>query len=75
MSKPVRLAKVQDNTASNKVVFEAFLERYAPYILLILIIVLCVLIIALIVAMVSHGNANVTMVESGNYYNHLQDVI
>ena len=73
MSKPARLHKVQDNSTM-KEDMELFLQRYAPYILLILIIVLCVLIIALVVAMVTHGN-NMTMVESGNYYNHLKDVI
>ena len=73
MKEPVRLHK--QDTTSHKVMFEAFLQRYAPYILLLLIIILCILIIALIVAMATHGGANVTMVESGNYYNHLQDVI
>ena len=69
VNKPVRLAK--QNTTS----WESTLQRYSPYILLILIIVLLILIIATIIAVAHMGGSNVTMVESGNYYNHFQDVI
>ena len=73
MKEPVRLHK--QDTTSHRLDFEAFLQRYAPYILLLLIIVLSILIIALIVAMASHGSANVTTMDSNNYYYHLKDVI
>ena len=69
MSKPVRLSK------QNTTRWESTLQKYSPYILLILMIVLLILIIATIVAIVHMGGGNVTMVESGNYYNHFQDVI
>lgn len=71
MSKPVRLSKEQ-NTMSG---WESFLQRNSPYILLILFIVLLILIIATIIAVAHMGGGNITMVESGNYYNHFADVI
>ena len=73
MSQPIRLQKQDD--ISYKMRMEAWLERHAPYILFLLIILLIVLIIALVMSIVAHGGANVTVVESGNYYNHFQDVI
>ena len=73
MNDPVRLSKV--NKVSHRERMEAWLNRHAPYILFLLIILLIVLIIALVMSIVAHGGANVTVVESGNYYNHFQDVI
>ena len=70
MSKPVRLAKETDIPT-----WVEFLNRYSPYIVMLLIIILMILIIAVIVSIAQMGGANMTMVESGNYYYHLQDVI
>ena len=69
MNKPVRLSKQEDTT------WEDTLQRYSPYILIICMIILVILIIATIIAFVNMTGGNVTMVESGNYYNHFQDVI
>ena len=75
MKEPVRLAKeTQDNTTSFDV-FLGVLNQYSPYIVLALIIILILLIILLVFAVAQAGGANVTMMESGNYYYHLQDVI
>jgi len=72
---PVRLAKeTHDNTTSFDV-FLGVLIRYSPYIVLALIIILILLIIMLVFAVAQAGGANMTMVESGNWYNHMQDVI
>lgn len=74
MSSPARLQKTEE--MSIKAAFESFLIRHANVLLPILIIVLLFLIIALAVAVVDVTSAhNIVMVESGNYYNHLQDVI
>ena len=67
---PIRLQKIDDTPR-----WIDFLNRYSPYILILLIIILMLLIIAVIVAFAQMGGANMTMVESGNYYYHLQDVI
>ena len=48
-------------------------QKYTIYILIALIIILFILIMTLVAVIVQSGN--VTMVESGNYYYHLQDVI
>ena len=74
MKEPVRLAKeTQDNTTSFDIL--GVLNKYSPYIVLVLIIILMILIIMLVVVLVQHGNANVTMMDSNNYYYHLKDVI
>ena len=73
-SSPARLHKAEEVSIMDKI--ESFLNRYAYILLPILIIVLLFLIIALIVAFIGMTSAhNVSMVESGNYYNHLKDVI
>lgn len=68
---PVRLSKQM--TLQERM--EAWLNRHAPTILFILIVILMILIMCLIGALIANGGANTTMVESGNYYNHFQDVI
>ena len=73
MSKPARLHKQQESSLSESV--EMWALKYAHIILPLLILLLILLIVALVATMAAHGGANVTMVESGNYYNHLQDVI
>ena len=70
MSKHVRLEK-QDDTP----LWIEFINKYSPYIMILLIITLMILIIAVIVSIAQMGGANMTMMESGNYYYHLQDVI
>ena len=76
MSKPVRLAK-QDNKSEFKFMesMEMWLLNHGHIIIPLLIILLVLLIVALIATFVAHGGSNVTMVESGNWYNHMQDVI
>ena len=72
MSSPKSLKKAEEKT------MEAFLMKHANIILPILIIVLLFLIIALVIAFIdisSAHNNTIVMVESGNYYNHLKDVI
>lgn len=64
MSNPVRLQKKEEFN------FEVWLLNHAHIFLPLAIIILIALIIALIYAM-----TGVAAVESGNYYNHLQDVI
>ena len=64
MSNPVRLQKKEEFN------FEVWLLNHAHIFLPLAIIILIALIIALIYAM-----TGVAAVESGNYYNHFQDVI
>ena len=64
MSNPVRLQKKEEFN------LEVWLLNHAHIFLPLAIIILIALIIALIYAM-----TGVAAVESGNYYNHLQDVI
>ena len=73
MSKPARLDKRSETTFLDGV--DMWALRYAHILLPLAIILLILLIVALVATMVAHGGANVTMVESGNYYYHLQDVI
>lgn len=76
MSSPKRLCKAEE--VSTMDLIESFLNRYAHILLPILIIVLLFLIIALVMAVIditSAHNTTVVMVESGNYYNHLKDII
>ena len=70
---PIRLAKRNDDTTSFDIL--GVLNKYSPYIVLALIIILILLIIMLVFAVAQAGGANMTFVESGNYYYHLQDVI
>jgi len=69
--KPARLNKKED------AIF-MFRGKYGHIIVPILLIVLIILIIALCIAFIdiatAHNNT-VVMVESGQYYNHLKDVI
>ena len=64
MSNPVRLQKKEEFN------FEVWLLNHTHIFLTLAIIILIALIIALIYAV-----TGVAAVESGNYYNHLQDVI
>ena len=75
MSKPVRLAKQEKSEFNFMESVEMWALKYAHIILPLLILLLILLIVALIATFVAHGGSNVTMVESGNWYNHLQDVI
>lgn len=73
-SSPVRLQKNEEMSVMAKI--EIFLNRHVNILLPILIIVLLFLIIALVIAVIDISSAhNVVMLESGNYYNHLKDVI
>ena len=72
MNNPVRLNKVEEKPMSK---IEQFLLGHANIILPILMIVLLLLIIGVIWSIATMGGGNMTMVESGNYYYHLQDVI
>ena len=73
-SSPARLHKAEDMSIMAKI--ESFLNRHVTILLPILIIVLLFLIISLVMAFIDMSSAhNVVMVESGNYYNHLKDVI
>ena len=67
---PIRLEKVDETPR-----WIQFVNRYSPYIIVALIIILVLLILAVIVAIAHTGGANITMVDSGNYYYHLKDVI
>ena len=73
MSKPVRLEKQEEFNIMKAI--EGWALRNAHILLPLAIILLILLIVALVATIVVHGGANVTMVESGNWYNHLQDVI
>ena len=73
MKQPARLHKQEQSSLLESV--EMWALKHAHIILPLLIILLILLIVALVATMVAHGGANVTMVESGTYYNHLQDVI
>jgi hypothetical protein len=76
MSKePVRLAKEEESEFKFIESLEDWALRNAHILLPLAIILLILLIVALVATIVVHGGANVTMVESGNWYNHLQDVI
>ena len=75
MNDPVRLGK-QDNVQPCYNSLEAWLQRHAILILTICIIVLFVLVFALIGVVFGMIGGHVpSMTESGNLYNHLQDVI
>lgn len=70
---PARLGKPQETP-----IYERILQKYSTVILAIFIILLVIMIIALVIKFVdiaSAHNNTVVMVESGNYYNHLKDVI
>ena len=74
MSSPARLHKVEDKTTMEKI--DQVLMRYAHILLPILVVILIFLIIMVIVAIVNMSSTpNISVVESGNYYNHLKDVI
>lgn len=75
MSKPVRLAKQDESEFKFMESLEMWLLQHGHIIIPLLIILLVLLIIALVATFVAHGGSNVTMVESGNWYNHMQDVI
>ena len=74
MSKePVRLQKQEESNFSDFI--ESWAFRNAHILLPLAIILLILLLVALVATFVVTSGANVTMVESGNWYNHLQDVI
>lgn len=74
MSSPKSLYKAEE--VSLMAMFESFLLQHATILLPILFMVLLFLIIALAVAVMDITSAhNVLVLDSGNYYNHLQDVI
>ena len=76
MSKePVRLAKEEESEFKFIESLEDWALRNAHILLPLAIILLILLLIALVATIVVTSGANVTMVESGNWYNHLQDVI
>ena len=72
MSKPIRLAKQEETSDSLEFIGDWALQ-HAHILLPLAIIILLLLIGCIIGVMVSGGN--MTVVESGNYYNHFQDVI
>lgn len=69
---PIRLEKREDNSMSK---LDKWLWEHANIILPLLAIVLILLIVGLVLSIAHMGGGNVTMVESGQYYNHLQDII
>ena len=76
MPSPKSLQKQEE--ISMMVEFESFLFKYVHIIIPMLFVILLILIIATIIAIVdisSAHNQTIVMVESGNYYNHLKDVI
>ena len=74
MSKPVRLEKQTESQPFYNL--DAWLQSHAILILPICIIVLFVLVFALIGVVFGMIGGHVpSMTESGNLYNHLQDVI
>ena len=74
-SSPARLhKKAEDMSLMTRI--EIFLNRHVNILLPILILMLLFFIIVLVLAFIDMSSAhNVVMVESGNYYNHLKDVI
>ena len=69
--KPARLHKA-DNCHRG---IEAYLQRYAPFFLIICIIVLVVLIIALAMAVTGVHAYQLTGTEANLQYNHLEQII
>ena len=70
-NQPARLEKQAELTE-----MDLFMNRFGPIILFFLIVMLLILIGVVIVAFIQMGTGgNITMVESGNYYYHLKDVI
>ena len=75
-SSPARLNKKAAEDMSIMAHLEIFLNRHVSLIIPILLIVLLFLVIALVLAVIDIASAhNLVMVESGNYYNHLHDII
>lgn len=75
MSSPARLQKKAEDM-SLMAQIEIFLNRHVSFLLPILLIVLLFLVIALVLAVIDISSAHtIVMVESGNYYNHLHDII
>ena len=72
VNKPVRLHKEQSDLSFLDKVGEWALN-HAHILLPLAIIILLLLIGALIGVVLSGGN--VTVVESGNYYNHMKDIV
>ena len=75
MSKPVRLAKVE-NDAQPFYNLEAWLDRHAILLLTIAVIILFVLVMVLIgvVFNMISGDHILSMTESNGYYYHLGDI-
>lgn len=75
MSSPVRLQKTEEKKSAMEKI-ENFVLEYAHILLPIFVFILLVLIVALVISIADISSTNnVSMVESGNYYYHLQDVI
>jgi len=71
MKQPARLQKQEEFGW-----MDIFCSKYGHIIVFLLIILLLVLIATVILAFIDMGTTgNITMVESGNYYNHLKDVV
>ena len=77
MNNPVRLEKRGEPMKQNRIV--EFVNNHAFEILFICVILLFILVFALFAILLSTADASnathMSMVESGNYYYHLQDVI
>ena len=76
MSKPVRLAKVENETQPFYTSLEAWLNRHAILLLTIAVIILFVLVMLLIgvVFNMISGDHILSMTESNGYYYHLGDI-
>ena len=74
MSSPVRLQKTEEKSAMGQI--DMFFMKYAHILLPIFIILLLFFMIALAVAIADISSTHsVSMTDSGNYYNHLKDVV
>lgn len=73
MNNPVRLDKQEEKTFDDKV--EETMLQYAHIIVPLCIVIGIILVIVLMVTIAQDASAVPTGVESGNYYNHLKDVI
>lgn len=73
MSSPARLQKREEDL-SIMTRISVFLNKYADIIFPVLIMVLLFLIIALVV-MVFIDLSSASMLESGTYYNHLENIV
>ena len=70
-SSPARLDKIEEKSVM--VTIEDILQRHSQILLIICLLLLLFLIIALAITIIDISG--ISMVESGTYYNHIQDVI